>query len=148
MIQDVAIGLGLVVNLLFTEVFGLPSGGFIVPGYLALYLHRPLRLASTYAIAFLTWAFVRFVLAKILVLYGRRSFAFSLLSGFLISLAAERLLMFIPGLPLEFHPIGHLIPGLLAAGMLAEGVFRTSLSSLLGAAIVRIMLVLLGAAII
>ncbi len=148
MIQDVAIGLGLAVNLLFTEAFGLPSGGFIVPGYLALYLHRPLRLASTYAIALLTWAFVRFVLAKVLVLYGRRSFALSLLSGFFISLAAEQLFMAFPGLPLEFHPIGHLIPGLLAAGMLSEGVFKTSLSSLLGASIVRIILVLLGAAVI
>jgi poly-gamma-glutamate biosynthesis protein PgsC/CapC len=144
MIQDVAIGLGLAINLLFTEILGLPSGGFIVPGYLALYLHRPVRLASTFAVASLTWAFVRFILDKILVLYGRRSFALCLLSGFLFSLLAERLLLLFPVLPLEFQPIGHLIPGLLAAGMLSEGLFRTSLVTLLGAAIVRIILVLLG----
>jgi poly-gamma-glutamate biosynthesis protein PgsC/CapC len=144
MIQDMAIGLGLTVNLFFTEILGLPSGGFIVPGYLALYLHRPIRLASTYAVAFLTWAFVRFVLGKLLILYGRRSFALCLLSGFLISLMSESLLLLFPGITLEFQPIGHLIPGLLASGMLSEGILRTSLVSLLGAAIVRIILVLLG----
>ena len=58
MLQDVAIGLGLAVNLLFTEA-SVFFGALHRAGYLALYLHRPLRLASTYAIALLTWAFVR-----------------------------------------------------------------------------------------
>ena len=31
MTQDIALGLGLLVNLLSTEVFGFPSGGFVVP---------------------------------------------------------------------------------------------------------------------
>jgi hypothetical protein len=57
---------------------------------------------------------------------------------------SESLLLLFPGITLEFQPIGHLIPGLLAAGMLSEGILRTSLVSLLGAAIVRIILVLLG----
>jgi len=146
MIQDVAIGLGLLVNLLFTEILSLPSGGFIVPGYLALYLHRPLRIATTYGLALITWAFMHLVMEKILILYGRRRFAFCLLTGFVVSMAAERLLINIPWMSMEFRPIGHLIPGLLAAGMLAEGLLPTTLASLLGAAIVRIFLVLLGMA--
>ncbi len=146
MIQDVAIGLGLLVNLLFTELLGLPSGGFIVPGYLALYLHRPLRIAATFGLALITWAFMRLVMEKLLILYGRRRFALCLLTGFIISMAAEHLLVIIPWLSMEFRPIGHLIPGLLAAGMLAEGLLPTALVSLLGAAIVRIVLVLLGLA--
>ena len=36
-----AIGLGLVVSLLFTEAVGFAAGGFVVPGYIALYLDSP-----------------------------------------------------------------------------------------------------------
>ena len=40
-----AIGLGLVASLLFTEAIGFAAGGFVVPGYIALYLDRPLPVA-------------------------------------------------------------------------------------------------------
>jgi poly-gamma-glutamate biosynthesis protein PgsC/CapC len=146
MIQDIAIGLGLVVNLVSMEVFGLPSGGFIVPGYLALYLHRPLRVAATFGLALATWAAVRFLLGRIMILYGRRRFAVTVLTGFVISMSAELLIGKIPGLSAEFRGIGHLIPGLLAVGMLSEGVLPTSAAALGGAAIVRAILALLGSA--
>ncbi len=42
-----AIGLGLVASLLFTEAIGFAAGGFVVPGYIALYLDRPYQLLGT-----------------------------------------------------------------------------------------------------
>ncbi|MEN6476835.1 MAG: poly-gamma-glutamate biosynthesis protein PgsC [Rectinema sp.] len=145
MIQDIAIGLGIVVNLVATEIFGLASGGFVVPGYLALFLNRPLRILATYSLAILTWVFVRFVLSRIMVLYGRRRFAVTLLVGFVVGFAAERISGAVPGLPGELRSIGYLIPGLLAAGMLSDGVLPTCAVSLGGAAIVRLLLAALGA---
>lgn len=145
MIQDIALALGLVVNLVSTELLGLPSGGFVVPGYLALFLNQPLRVLATFAVALITWAFVRFVLARVMLLYGRRRFALTLLAGFIISCGAERALLLAPGLSGELRSIGHLIPGLLAAGMLAEGVLPTMAAALGGAAIVRLLLAALGA---
>ena len=37
----VSIAVGLIVSLLFTEMFGLSAGGMIVPGYLAIYYGWP-----------------------------------------------------------------------------------------------------------
>jgi poly-gamma-glutamate biosynthesis protein PgsC/CapC len=140
MIQDLAIGLGIVVNLVAMEVFGLASGGFVVPGYLALFLNRPLRVLATYALAILTWALVRFVLSRIMLLYGRRRFAVTLLTGFVVGYAAQRAAGSLAGLPGDLRSIGYLIPGLLAAGMLGDGVVSTCAVSLGGAAIVRLLL--------
>lgn len=145
MIQDLALGLGLLVNLLSMELLGLPSGGFVVPGYLALFMNRPLRILSTFVVALATWAFVRFLLSRLMVLYGRRRFALTLLTGFVFAWIAERTLLFVPGLSGELRSVGHLIPGLLAAGMLSEGVLSTSAAALGGAAIVRLLLVAFGA---
>ncbi len=44
--QTIAIALGLIVSLLFTEAFGLSAGGMIVPGYFALSLNQPLAVLS------------------------------------------------------------------------------------------------------
>ncbi|MBT7311770.1 poly-gamma-glutamate biosynthesis protein PgsC, partial [bacterium] len=42
-----AIGLGLVISLIFSEVMGVAAGGLIVPGYIAMYLDQPLRIVGT-----------------------------------------------------------------------------------------------------
>ena len=44
-----SVGIGLAVSLLFTEIFGLAAGGMIVPGYIALYLTRPVEVGLTLA---------------------------------------------------------------------------------------------------
>ncbi|MBL8965438.1 MAG: hypothetical protein JNG85_00440, partial [Spirochaetaceae bacterium] len=93
------------------------------------------------------WAFVRFVLSRFMLLYGRRRFAVTLLAGFLFAAAAESVLVRFPGLGAEFRTIGHLIPGLLAAEMLAEGPLPTAAVALGGAAVVRLILAALGAAV-
>ena len=46
-----AIGLGLAISLVFSETLGLAAGGMVVPGYLALMIHEPMRIAGTVATA-------------------------------------------------------------------------------------------------
>ena len=66
-----SVGIGLFVGLTFTELFGLASGGLIVPGYLALYLTEPLTVALTLGGGLLTYGVVR-ALSTFLIVYGRR----------------------------------------------------------------------------
>ena len=51
---ELAITLGLVFSLLSYEVFGLAAGGIVVPGYIALQLSHPDRLAGIIGVSLLT----------------------------------------------------------------------------------------------
>lgn len=137
-----AIGFGLAVNLTLTEVFGLPSGGLVVPGYLALFLSQPLRLAATLGVALVTWGLVRFLLARLVVLYGRRRFAVTVLTGFLVNALLGRALALLPPTSLDLRAVGYIVPGLLANEMLSGGVVPTAAAALAGAAAVRFLLFL------
>jgi poly-gamma-glutamate biosynthesis protein PgsC/CapC len=141
---ETAIGIGITVNLLLTEVFGLASAGLVVPGYLALYLWQPSRLVATALLALVTWAVVRFGLARLVVLYGRRRFGVTVLVGFLLNLLALRLLRMMPVEPVDMRAIGFIIPGLIANQALVQGVWPTLVLTALAAAIVRLVLFLAG----
>ena len=78
---ELAIAIGIALNLVFTELFGFTSAGLVVPGYLALYLDQPVRVAATFLVALATWAVVRFGLGRLVVLYGRRRFGVTVLIG-------------------------------------------------------------------
>ncbi len=142
---ETAIGIGITVNLLLTEIFGLASAGLVVPGYLALYFTQPSRLAATALLALATWALVRFGLARLVVLYGRRRFGVTVLVGFVLNLALLRVLRAMPAEPVDLRAIGFIIPGLIANQALAQGVWPTLVLTALAAALVRLVLVLAGA---
>ena len=57
-ILTASIGIGLAVSLMFSEMFGLAAGGMVVPGYIALYLNRPVDIALTLAASFVTYLVV------------------------------------------------------------------------------------------
>ena len=138
---ETAIGIGITVNLLLTEVFGLASAGLVVPGYLALYFSQPSRLLATILLALVTWALVRFGLARLVVLYGRRRFGVTVLVGFLVNLALLRLLRTTPQ-PVDLRAIGFIVPGLIANQALVQGVWPTLVLTAIAAAIVRLVLLL------
>jgi poly-gamma-glutamate biosynthesis protein PgsC/CapC len=144
-VVELALALGIAVNLVFTEVFGLASGGLVVPGYLALHLDQPGRLLSTFVIALLTWLAVRHGLMRVMVLYGRRRFGVTILAGFVIQGAYTTLLGTTPALPADMRAVGYLIPGLLANTAITQGVWPTVTMSVAGAIIVRLLLALLSA---
>ena len=122
-----ALLVGLVLALLWAEATDISPGGIIVPGYLALYADRPLRLLATLAAALLTLAAYRF-LARRLILFGRRRFVLMVLTGALLSQAWFLLLPRLFPAPLELRVIGWVIPGILASN-LARQKFWSTLAS-------------------
>ena len=68
---ELAITLGLIFSLISYEVFGLAAGGIVVPGYIALQLSHPDRLAGTLGVSLLTFLIIK-VLGNYTFLYGRR----------------------------------------------------------------------------
>jgi len=138
-----AIGLGLVVSLLFTEAVGFAAGGFVVPGYIALYLDQPWKIAGTLLASFLTFASLKF-LGQHLLLYGRRNLVLAVLLGFLFGGLIEQaprlaFASFTPGL----SAIGFIIPGLIAYWMTRQGVFQTLAAMIVASIIVRLGLITL-----
>lgn len=137
---EAALALGIAVNLIYTEVFGLASGGLVVPGYLALHLDQPGRLLSTFVVAGATWAVVRHGLMRLVVLYGRRRFGITVLAGFLLQAAYGALLGAAVSLPADLRAVGYLVPGLIAHTAIVQGVWPTVTMTLAGAVIVRLIL--------
>jgi gamma-polyglutamate biosynthesis protein CapC len=141
---ELAIGLGLTLSLLVSEVFGLASAGLVVPGYLALYLDQPARIAATLLVAAAAWALVRFGLARIVVLYGRRRFGVTVLTGFLLNAALDHAVVALPPEAAGLRAIGYIVPGLIANTALVQGVWVTVGMTLLVSAAVRLILVVLA----
>ncbi len=137
---ELAIGLGLALSLILSELVGLSSAGLVVPGYLALYLDQPARLAATFLVALGTWAAVKFGFARLVVLYGRRRFGITVLTGFLLNAALDHLLFVLPPEAAGLRAIGYIVPGLIANTALQQGVAATVGLTLLVAAAVRLIL--------
>lgn len=138
-----SIGIGLVLSLVFSEVFGLAAGGMVVPGYVALELHHPLRVIGTLATALLTLGAVR-AAGGLLFLYGRRRLVLTILVGFVFGWLADRLLVLrLAEATLDASAIGFVVPGLVANWMERQGVVETVCSLTIGAILVRLVLVLL-----
>jgi len=157
-----AIGIGLAVSLLFTELLGLATGGLVVPGYLALFLNNPLSLLLTFAAAIGAWATVR-LLASVLIVYGRRRTVLMILFGFLfgaairfltnnlggatdLSKTSDWLQAFSTSAPLSgdaMDVVGFIIPGLIAIWFDKQGVVETVSALLTASVVVRLLLILI-----
>lgn len=143
-----SVGLGLVISLIFSEIFGLAAGGMVVPGYIALQLHQPLKILGTVIASLLTYAFTKF-LANFIFLYGRRRFVLNILMGFLISNLLPLFLSFsFAETRVQLQAIGLIIPGLIANWMEQQGILQTILVMLIGASLVRILLIIITTGII
>ena len=140
---ELAIALGIVFNLIFTEVFGFTSAGLVVPGYLALYLNQPTRLAATLLVSLATWAIVRYGIARLVVLYGRRRLGVTVLVGFVLNGIFNVALQHLPPQPVDLRVIGYIVPGIIANEALSQGVIPTFATTLLMAGLVRLALVLI-----
>lgn len=140
---ELALGIGIALNLILTEVCGLASAGLVVPGYLALYLNQPSRLLATWAVAVATAALVQLGFARIVVLYGRRRFGVTVLTGFLLNVLLSVTLRALPPEPLDLRAIGFIVPGLIANQILVQGFWPTFGMTFLVAVLTRVLLVLL-----
>lgn len=72
--SDEIIIFGVLASIVFHELTQISPGGIIVPGYIALLLDEPVRVAVTIGLSLLTWGAVR-LLSEHIILFGRRRFA-------------------------------------------------------------------------
>ncbi len=140
-----AIGLGLAISLVFSETLGLAAGGMVVPGYLALMIHEPLRIVGTVAVSLLTLGTLK-LLSRYALVYGRRRIVVAVLIGFIYGALSRDLLVFkLHDLPVDLRTIGFVIPGLIANWMERQGVVQTVCVMTTTAVLVRLLLMLINA---
>ena len=132
-----SVGIGLVIGLLATEMFGVASGGLIVPGYLSLYLTQPGAILATVGVGLLTFIVVK-AMSTFLIVYGRRRTALMILIGYIFGMLARQWGGFSAG---DFAVIGFVIPGLIAIWMDRQGVVQTLASMTIVSISVRLILI-------
>lgn len=120
-----ALGTGLVVSLVLSELVGLSAGGLITPAYMALLLDQPWRLAGTLAASGVAFGAYR-LLAGCLILYGRRRFVTMVLLGVGASWALHATAPSISvALAAPVGTIGYVLPGLIANDFERQGILAT-----------------------
>jgi poly-gamma-glutamate biosynthesis protein PgsC/CapC len=144
----VAIGLGLAVSMLFSELFGLAAGGMVVPGYIALNLNKPLDVAATVVLGVATYAIVH-ALSTTTVIYGKRRTVFMILIGYVLGMSIGAVLAGHVGFAQhhlsgvgDFSIIGYIIPGLIGIWIDRQGLIETISTLLTAAVVVRLLLIL------
>src|SRR5699024_11680458 len=85
----IALVLGVVLSLLFTERTGIIPAGLVVPGYLALIFDQPIFIVVILFVGFLTYLIVRFGISRVTILYGRRKFAAMLIVGITLKMILD-----------------------------------------------------------
>ena len=138
-----AVGVGLVLSLVFSETLGVAAGGMVVPGYIALMMHHPLRIVGTIAVSLLTFWSLK-LLSNYIFIYGRRRTVIVILLGFLFGwLSRELLIIKTTAFTLEIQTIGLIIPGLIANWMERQGVVKTIATMIIAAVIIRLLLMII-----
>ncbi|MEO0122688.1 MAG: poly-gamma-glutamate biosynthesis protein PgsC [candidate division WOR-3 bacterium] len=139
----IAVGLGMMLNLLLTETIGLAAGGIVVPGYIALNLHKPDMVISTVVIALITYLLL-YLLSRFILLYGRRLLIVSIIIGYLLGyLTRVYPSISLETLKLDITTIGFVVPGLIAYWMQRQGIIETISTMIIAAVIVRLILIIL-----
>lgn len=145
----VAVGVGLVISLIFSELFGLAAGGMVVPGFIALNLGRPFDVALTLLAAGAAFLIVH-SLGTFLIIYGRRRTVLMILVGYCVRLLFDAIPFhqlgtsgIIPAGDGTFEVVGYILPGLIAIWMDRQGWLET-LSALFTASVaIRMVLILI-----
>lgn len=134
-----AILLGVVVSMLFYDKYGVTTGGAIVPGYLALFVHRPTQIVATLLVAVVTYWIVQTQLRPRFMLWGRRLYEVEILVALLLqSLWIGVLFLSTPLVPqlTLLYGIGFVLPGIMAHDMGRQGARTT-----IGAAVICALIV-------
>ena len=139
-----AIGLGLVISLIFSETLGLAAGGMVVPGYLALMIQEPFRILGTVATGLATLGVIK-ILSRYMLIYGRRRIVVALLVGFIFgALSRDYLLIRTEDATLDLRTVGFVIPGLMANWMDRQGVVPTACVMTTTTVLVRLLLMIIN----
>ena len=140
-VVQAAVGIGVIISLVFSELLGASAGGIVVPGYLALYLNRPMQILGTLVVSLLTWGIIR-IIGQFTLLFGKRRMVLSILIGFILGWAS-RLLVFenFTIYTLQMQSIGYIIPGLIANWFERQGFWKTVTTMGVAAILVRLALI-------
>jgi poly-gamma-glutamate biosynthesis protein PgsC/CapC len=139
---ELTVGLGVLISLVFHEVFGAAAGGIVVPGYIALHLHEPLRLVGTLIVAYLTYLAIRLI-SRFLFVYGRRRLVIAILLGFIFGYLSRQVISYeMLAADVRLEAIGFIIPGLIANWFERQGVVKTVATMMIAAPLVRILVIL------
>jgi len=136
-----SIGMGIVISFLFSEFLRISPGGIIVPGYIALFLDQPQRVATTFIVALAVLLVIK-LLGRFVIIYSRRRFMLTVLLGYLLGWLATQQLLPSLRIGLEFQIIGFIVPGLIANDMFKQGIWKTVVASLAAALVVRLLLLI------
>jgi len=142
-IIQAAVGLGVIISLIFSELLGASAGGIVVPGYIALYLDKPMQIAGTLAVSLLTWGIIR-VISQFTLMFGKRRMVLSILIGFILGWAT-RLLVFqnVTVYTFQMQSIGYIVPGLIANWFERQGFIKTLSTMGVAAILVRLALIVI-----
>ena len=137
----VGLGTGLAASLALSEILAIAPGGYVVPGYLALNLNQPARVAATIGIALATLLLMRLA-GRYVILYGMRRFVLYLLVGFTLGMLYAVHVAQHAHTPIQ--AIGFVVPGLIAQWMDRQGVWVTLGSMLTVVIVARLALLLIA----
>lgn len=139
-IVQAAVGIGVIISLIFSELLGASAGGIVVPGYLALYLDRPMQILGTLIISLLTWGIIR-IIGNFTLLFGKRRMVLSILIGFILGWASRLLVINdLTVMQLQMQSIGYIVPGLIANWFERQGFWKTISTMSIAAVLVRLVL--------
>lgn len=140
---EAAVGLGVIISLLFNELLGASAGGIVVPGYIAMYLDHPMQIIGTLIVSLLTLGVIKIV-SMFTLLYGKRRMVLAILFGFIFGWLSRNVIFGNTSVyDLNLQSIGYIIPGLIANWMERQGVVKTISVMLIAAVIVRLILTII-----
>ena len=140
---ELSITLGLIFSLLSYEIFGLAPGGIIVPGYIALQLSNPEKLAGTLIVSLLTLLVIK-TLSNFMFLYGRRQLVICLLvGGIFAEISRYFFLIDLSVSVLHLKAVGWVVPGLIAHWFEKQGIFKTMAVLFSISVVIRLLVILL-----
>jgi poly-gamma-glutamate biosynthesis protein PgsC/CapC len=140
---EAAVGLGVILSLIFSELLGASAGGIVVPGYIAMYLDKPSFILGTLLVSLVTWGIIR-IIGSFTLLFGKRRMVLSILIGFILGWLT-RFFLFTPTMiDLKLQSIGYIIPGLIANWFERQGFIKTFTVMMIAAVVVRITLIIIS----
>ena len=136
-----AILLGLIVGLIYFELFKVAPGGIFSPGYFACVLFTPIISLSAFLIVLVVLG-VMALLSRIMFLFGRRALLAAMILSFIICRGADSIFDIYSGQPAIMLIIGYFVPGEVAHECRRQGTWRTVRALLIVTIIIKMILVL------
>lgn len=134
--------IGLIIGIIFYEIWGLSPGGVITPGYFALFIHQPNRILVTVIIALVVWGILD-LLSRNFILYGKRKFLLALLLGFCGKLLIDNFIQPLAFVHIDLLSVGYIIPGLMANEISRQNIVKTLAATGIVSVIVYFILLIL-----